>query len=103
MLRTKVKEFSRNQVLSDKKSASSTFEIAVRNNKKFPINLVIEDQIPLSAEKEITIDNTSYDGAQLEESTGKLTWKLNLAPAKEKKLKLSYTVKYPKSYRVQID
>ena len=101
--RNKVKEFSRNQVLSDKKSASSTFEIAVRNNKKFPINLVIEDQIPLSAEKEITIDNTSYDGAQLEESTGKLTWKLNLAPAKEKKLKLSYTVKYPKSYRVQID
>lgn len=101
--RTQVKEFSKRQVLSDKKSASTAFEITIRNNKKFPISLVIEDQIPISTDKEITIENPSYEGAQLEEATGKLTWKLNLDPAKEKKLKLSYTVKYPKSYRVQID
>lgn len=101
--RTQVKEFSKRQLLSDKKVASASFEIAIRNNKKFPINLVIEDQLPVSVEKDITIDNQSYEGAQLEEQTGKLTWKINLEPAKDKKLKLSYTVKYPKSYRVQID
>jgi uncharacterized protein (TIGR02231 family) len=101
--RTQVKEFSKRQVLSDKKSASTGYEITIRNNKKFPVALTIEDQIPISTDKEITIENHLHEGAQLEEATGKLTWKLNLDPAKEKKLKLSYTVKYPKSYRVQID
>ena len=101
--RTQVKDFSKRQVLSDKKTASTGYEITIRNNKKFPIALTVLDQIPISTDKDITIDNAQYDGAQLEESTGKLTWKLNLDSAKEKKLKLSYTVKYPKSYRVQID
>ena len=101
--RTQVKDFNKRQVLSDKKTVSTGFDITIRNNKKFPISITVEDQIPISTDKEITIDNSSYDGAQLEESTGKLTWKLNLEPAKEKKMKLSYTVKYPKSYRVQID
>ncbi len=102
-VRNKVKEFSKRQILSDKKTASSAFEINIRNNKKFPINLVLEDQLPISAEKEITIENPLYEGAQLEEGTGKLTWKFNLDAGKDKKLKLSYTVKYPKTYRVQID
>ena len=101
--RNKVKEFNKRQVLSDKKSATTGYEISIRNNKKFPINLVIEDQIPLSSEKEITVENAAYEGATLEEATGKLTWKLDLAPGKDKKLKLSYTVKYPKTYRLQID
>ena len=101
--RTQVKEFSKKQVLSDKKTASTGYEITIRNNKKFPVALTIEDQIPISTEKDITIENALYEGAKLEESTGKLTWKVTLDPAKDKKLKLSYTVKYPKSYRVLID
>jgi uncharacterized protein (TIGR02231 family) len=101
--RVKVKEFSKNQVLSDKKLSSADFDITVRNNKKFPVHIVVEDQIPLSTEKEITIDNATYEGATLDEATGKVTWKLDLAPGKEQKLKLSYTVKYPKAYRLQIE
>ena len=101
--RTQVKDFSKKQILSDKKSVATAFDITIRNNKKFPIHMVLEDQIPLSTDKDITIENPSYDGATLDETTGKLTWKLDLAPAKDKKLKLSYTVKYPKTYRVQID
>ena len=101
--RTQVKEFTKKQLLTDKKTASTGYEIAVRNNKKFPINLVIEDQIPVSTDKEITVSDQTYDGAQLDETTGKLTWKVSIDPAKDKKVKLSYTVKYPKSYRIQMD
>jgi uncharacterized protein (TIGR02231 family) len=101
--RTLVKEFSRKQMLTDKKSAASTYEISVRNNKKFPIHIVVEDQLPLSNDKEITIEDTQYEGASLDEATGQVTWKLDIAPGKEQKQKLSYTVKYPKSYKVQIN
>jgi uncharacterized protein (TIGR02231 family) len=101
--RTQVKDFSKKQILSDKKTVATAYDISIRNNKKFPIHIVVEDQLPLSTDKEITIENPAYDGASLDEATGKLTWKTDIAPAKDKKLKLSYTVKYPKTYRVQID
>ncbi|MCW3126537.1 MAG: hypothetical protein JWO03_2195, partial [Bacteroidetes bacterium] len=45
----------------------------------------------------------TYEGATLDEATGKLTWKIILDPGKDKKLKLSYTVKYPKTYNIQTD
>jgi len=101
--RTQIKDFSKRQILSDKKSVSTEYEITIRNNKKFPININIEDQIPISTDKDITIENPTYEGAELDAPTGKLTWKLNLPATKDKKLKLSYTVKYPKTYRIQID
>ena len=101
--RIKVKDFSKKQILSDKKSTTSSFEITVRNNKRFPVHIVVEDQLPISTEKDITIEDPHYDGATLDETTGKLTWKLDLAPGKEQKLQLSYTIKCPKTYRVQND
>jgi uncharacterized protein (TIGR02231 family) len=101
--RMQVKDFSKRQILSDKKSVSTGYEITIRNNKKYPININIEDQIPISTDNNITIENPTYEGAELDAPTGKLTWKFNLPAAKDKKLKLSYTVKYPKTYRIQID
>jgi uncharacterized protein (TIGR02231 family) len=101
--RTQVKDFSKRQILSDKKSVSTEYEITIRNNKKFPVNINIEDQIPISTDNNITIENPTYEGAELDAPTGKLTWKLNLPATKDKKIKLLYTVKYPKSYRIQID
>jgi uncharacterized protein (TIGR02231 family) len=101
--RVQNKDFNKKQILSDKKSSSTGYEITVRNNKKFPITINVEDQIPISTDKDITIDNSSYEGGQLDEATGKVTWRLNLEPGKEKKVNISYTVKYPKTYRVQIN
>ncbi|MCW3127432.1 MAG: hypothetical protein JWO03_3090 [Bacteroidetes bacterium] len=101
--RVQVKDYSKRQILSDKKSATSVYEITVRNNKKFPVNIVVEDQVPLTTEKDITIDDAQYEGGTIDEATGKVTWKLALLAGKDKKLKLSYTVKYPKNYRIQLD
>ena len=101
--RTLVKDFSKKQMLSDKKSVSTGYDITIRNNKKFPINITVEDQIPISTDKDITIENTAFDGGKLDETTGKVTWKVNAEPTKEKKLNISYTLKYPKTYRVAIN
>lgn len=101
--RVKVKDFSKRQVLSDKKVATSVFDITVRNNKKFPVTIVVQDQVPISSDKDITVSDASYEGATYEEATGKVTWKITLDPAKEKKLKLAYTVKYPKAYNISTD
>jgi uncharacterized protein (TIGR02231 family) len=101
--RIKVKDFSKRQILSDKKVATSVFDITVRNNKKFPVTIVVQDQVPISSDKDITVSDASYEGATYDEATGKVTWKITLDPAKEKKLKLAYTVKYPKAYNIPTD
>ncbi|MBS1685061.1 MAG: DUF4139 domain-containing protein [Bacteroidetes bacterium] len=101
--RKQVKDYNKRVILSDKKTAAASFEISVRNNKKFPINITIEDQVPVTTDKDISIDDISHDGATRDNETGKVTWKLTIPAGKEQKERLSYTVKYPKSYRVQID
>ena len=101
--RTKLKEYSKRTFFGDKKIASRAFEIAVRNNKKQPINIVIEDQLPVSTQKEIEVDKQEYKDAKLNETNGKLTWNLQIPPATENKLNFKYAVKYPKDYHFLLE
>ena len=101
--RTRIKDFSKKLILSDNKVASVGYEIVVRNTKKYPVKLLIEDQIPISADKEIVVDNAEIDGGEKEEQTGKVKWNFELGGSKEKKIKIAYSVKYPRAYRLQIE
>jgi uncharacterized protein (TIGR02231 family) len=49
--RTKLKAFSKRQLLGTRRTASLAFEIEVRDNKGVPVRVVIEDQVPLSTDK----------------------------------------------------
>ncbi len=101
--RTRQKEFTKKQFIGNKRTDSRAWEIEIRNKKKQPINLVVEDQFPISTNDAIEVDRESYDGAKLEEDTGKLVWKMNLAPADKKTLNFKYSVKYPKKQRLQLE
>lgn len=102
MTRTKLNDFTKKGFLSNKRTDSRGFEIAVRNKKSQAINIIVEDQLPLSVNKDIEIENEAKE-AELDKTTGKLTWKLNVAGGKEQKLKFNYTVKYPKDLRLQLE
>ncbi len=101
--RTKLKEYAKKQFFSDKQSEERAYEIAIRNRKSLPINIIIDDQFPLSPEKEISVENIAYKDAKLDEKTGKLTWKQTIEPAKERKFILHYKIKYPKSRTIRLD
>lgn len=101
--RTKLKDLSKRTFLGDKRIATRAFEISVRNNKKQPINIAVEDQFPVSTQKEIEVDKQEYKDASLEEATGKLTWNLQIAPATERKVGLKYAIKYPKDYHFGLE
>lgn len=95
--RTSIKEYSKKQFLGGNKIDYRIFEISIRNNKKQPINLIIEDQFPLSTMKEVEVDKLENKEAELDSETGKLKWTIQLEPAKEKKVGFRYSVKYPKN------
>ena len=94
--REKIADKSGTKFLSSYKEQTFTFDITVRNNKKEAVQIFLNDQIPLSTDKEITITVIEDSKAKTNTDTGILTWDLNLAPNETKKLRLSYKVKYPK-------
>lgn len=101
--RTLLKEFSTRKFLGSNKTDTRLYEITVRNNKNQPISITIEDQLPVSTDKEIEIRDKKYEGAKLEEETQKLSWQFTLDPKKENKLKVGYEVRYPKEKVLYLD
>ncbi|MNY70383.1 hypothetical protein D3C86_2085060 [compost metagenome] len=58
---------------------------------------MLKDQYPISTDKEIEIELLQSDGAKIDKETGILTWEPELKPGENKKIKISYRVKHPKS------
>lgn len=101
--RNSIKEYSKKQFLGNNKIDYRTYEINIRNNKKQSINLVIEDQFPVSTMKEVEVDNIEFKEAELNNETGKLKWTVLLEAGKEKKVSFKYAVKYPKNNNIVLE
>lgn len=80
-----------------------TFETTVKNNKKTPVEITVEDQYPIAKYTDIKVSVVETDNAEVNQENGRLTWNISLAPGESKKIRLSYEVKYPKSYRFEVE
>ena len=72
------------------------YTITVRNTRKEKIDLTIQDQQPVSNDKDIVIEDKNTANAEYDETTGIMKWPLSLAPNETKTISFGYTVKYPK-------
>ena len=95
--RKQVKSYSKKQILGQNINSNYSYDISVRNTKNQEIKISIEDQFPISSNKVIEVSDQKAPQAKIEETTGKITWDLNIPKASEKNLSLSYSVKYPKN------
>ncbi|MCB0777814.1 MAG: DUF4139 domain-containing protein, partial [Chitinophagaceae bacterium] len=98
--RSIVKELSSIKTSGRDSKQTFTYEIIVKNNKLTDVNLLLKDQFPLSTIKEVEVKLDDDGDAQVNTETGVLTWKLDLKPGESKKVRFSYTVKYPKDKRI---
>lgn len=97
--RKMVKELNeRTSVNNTMKKVTRNFEIEVRNTRKAPVELELEDQIPLSNNEQLVIEALDTGKAEYNKETGKLTWRLKLQPGESTKLSFSYSVRYPKKF-----
>ncbi len=101
--REKLKDFSSTKFLGTNKKQIFTYELTVKNNKKDEVNMVLKDQFPVSQNKEVEVELLENNDAAVNEETGVLTWKLKLAPGETKKIRISYSVKYPKDKTLNIN
>ena len=98
-----IKEFSSKRFIGSNKTETKQYEITLRNTKKDPVNITVNDQFPVSVRKEISIEDAKAPEAQIDKETGIATWTLTLKPGEEKKLNISFGIKYPKDKRVVLD
>lgn len=68
------------------------WEIIVKNNKDFAVEVTVEDQIPVSTGSEVKVNLIESSQAKVDEAMGRLTWNLKLAPGEKKIINLSYEV-----------
>jgi hypothetical protein len=97
------KGYNAKSFLGGNRTETKQFDIVVRNTKKIPVNMVIQDQFPMSVTKEISIDNQKAPGAQVGKDSGIATWNVQLASGQEKTVQLSFEVKYPKDRKVVLE
>lgn len=94
--RVLLKDFSSKSFSGGTKKELNTWEINLRNTRKEAVIIIIEDQIPVSTDKEIEVKLLNNGNATVDETTGKLTWKLTLEAEQSQSVRFSFEVKYPK-------
>jgi len=98
--RSLVKELSSLKTTGKDSRQVFTYEVIIKNNKLTDINLLLKDQYPLSSIKEIEVKLEESGDAMVNPETGVLTWKIDLKPGESKKVRFTYSVKYPKDKKI---
>ncbi len=95
--RKKTQDHKKCRIIGLKKYQEITIEIVVKNNKNTEVNMVVEDQIPITSNKEeIEIMLHQKNGAKHDETTGELVWNFKLKPQEKKVIRFTYSLKYDK-------
>ena len=101
--REAVKDYTSTKILSSKKEVERGWKISVKNNKKTAIKLAVHDQMPVSGQSDIEVTSLGVDGASKNETTGELTWKMDLNAGEKKDVTFRYKVKYPKDKNIVVE
>jgi Domain of unknown function (DUF4139)/N-terminal domain of unknown function (DUF4140) len=99
--REKLKAYTKSQFIGAKKTDNYQYQISIRNLKKQTVNLVVQDQVPVSNNKEVEIFDTDISGGILNKETGEIQWRQSIGAGQDKNFVLKYSVKYPKSGYVE--
>jgi uncharacterized protein (TIGR02231 family) len=100
--RTLLKNQSKERIIQDKKERSFAYNIEVRNLKSSEIELIIQDQIPLTTNPEITIEKSNLGKGTIDEKTGLIEWNLKLKAKENQTFDYDFKVRHPKDKIVQI-
>lgn len=98
--RAVVKEYTSTKTTGSTTKQIFTYELTVKNNKTTDVDLILKDQYPISTIKDVTVTLEDNGGAMVSPDNNVLTWKLALKPGESKKIRFTYTVKYPKEIKI---
>ncbi|WP_245893577.1 DUF4139 domain-containing protein [Sphingobacterium gobiense] len=100
--REKIHDLSSSRLIGSSRTQTAIFEITIKNNKKSPVNLTLQEQYPLSTDKSMDITLEESSGGEVNKETGIVTWKLHIPAGGTQKLKFGYSIKHPKDKQINI-
>lgn len=100
--RTLLKKETKEKIVGTKKERTFAYSIEVKNLKSTSINIVVQDQFPITQNAEIEIQNIDLGKGNLNDRTGLIEWEFTLKPKASKDIQFSYQVKHDKDQNVPL-
>ncbi len=101
--RERRKEYTTVRTIGVNRIDTRSYKIIIRNNKSTPIDIIVNDQVPVSQNKDIEVEAEELSGGVFNEYTGEVQWKTTITARESKEYILTYTVKYPKNKKVILE
>jgi len=89
-------------LLNRKEVEERKYEIALQNFRSGPIRVLVYDQMPVSNNSDITVNQGAFSDkpTAVDRDTGKLTWEIELPPKFKKVIDFGYSVEWPKGKEI---
>ncbi len=94
--RTYLTQDKKEKIIGNYVEKTENYFIEVRNQKSNTIDVVIQDQIPISQLTEVTIELIDSGKATYNEVTGLLEWRKTIKPKQSEQIKFGFKIKHPK-------
>lgn len=80
------------------------FKIAAKNTRDVPIDLTVVDQLPVSQNEDVRVDDVAFapEPAEKTDATGERRWNLALAPKAEASVKVAFTIRFPEKRESEV-
>jgi uncharacterized protein (TIGR02231 family) len=98
--RKELTNFKTKRIIGGNIKEEFVYEITVRNTSNSAVSLIVEEQVPISQDSRIEVDFDTPAGMEYEKETGKLTYRVTIAPNQSVVNKINYEVKYPKELQI---
>lgn len=98
LLTKEVKE----KIVGTKKERTFAYSIEVKNLKSTSIDIIVQDQFPITQNADIEIAKIDLGKGKINERTGLIEWEFNLKPKASKDIQFSYQVKHDKDQNVNL-
>jgi uncharacterized protein (TIGR02231 family) len=93
--------------LGQTKVETREFKTSVKNLHDFPVRVTVIDQIPISENTAITVEQlpqtTPPTEKQVADKRGVMSWTFDLAPGEAKDIRLAYRMKWPGEREVVLE
>lgn len=100
--RTLLKKDCKEKIIGEKKERTFAYQFEVLNLKSSAIELVIQDQLPVTQNADITIEATELSKGKQDDVSGLIEWTLNLKGKETKKFDFNFKVKHAKDKIISI-
>lgn len=100
--RTFMKKNYKEKVIGSDVEKTSSYELEVKNNKSKTITVIVQDQVPITRNQDITIRVEDIGKGRISKKTGIIEWEIKLKSKESEILPLEYTVKHGKDINLTI-